>query len=99
MLTKTKPKELSFKEDLRSNLKQGNFDSTCQKFEYIFMSTLEKHAPLKKKTHNANHVPYMTKALRKAIVKRSSLKNKVQSALRDDTSILMADMRIRTHNH
>ena len=41
------------------------------------MSTLDKHAPLKKKMLRANHAPYMTKALRKAIMKRSSLNNKI----------------------
>ena len=41
------------------------------------MSALEKHAPLKKKMLRANHAPYMTKAFRKAIIKRSSLNNKV----------------------
>ena len=41
------------------------------------MSTLDKNAPLKKKMLRANHTPYMTKGLRKAMMKRSSLKNKV----------------------
>ena len=35
-----------------------------------------KHAPLKKKFIRANHVPYMTKNLRKVIMKRSQLENK-----------------------
>ena len=34
------------------------------------------HAPIKKKLLRANHVPYMTKALRKAIMKRSELESK-----------------------
>ena len=88
IITKKKPKEISyrnyqffnklnFRENLRSNSEQGNCDSDYQKFEHIFMSTLEKHAPLKKKMLRANHAPYMTKALRKATMKRSSLNNKV----------------------
>ena len=44
-------------------------------FENIFLSTLNKHAPIKKKTLRANHAPYITKALRKAIMKRSYLEN------------------------
>ena len=31
------------------------------------------HAPIKSKLLRANHVPYMTKTLRKAIMKRSEL--------------------------
>ena len=37
---------------------------------------LNIHAPLKKKVIRANHVPYMTKSLRKAIMKRSQLESK-----------------------
>ena len=41
--------KLNLRETLRSNLEQGNCDSDYQKFEHIFMSTLDKHAPSKKK--------------------------------------------------
>ena len=37
---------------------------------------LNTSAPIKRKLLRANHVPYMTKALRKAIMKRSELENK-----------------------
>ena len=37
---------------------------------------LNKHAPLKKKLLRANHAPYITKALRKAIIRRSQLETK-----------------------
>ena len=37
---------------------------------------LNAHAPLKKKVVRANEVPYMTKALRKAIATRSRLENR-----------------------
>ena len=40
------------------------------------MKTLDEHAPIKQKVVRANDKPYMTKALRKAIMLRSSLKNK-----------------------
>ena len=39
------------------------------------MNTLNKHAPIKKKMLRANHAPYITKALRMAIIKRSYLEN------------------------
>ena len=45
-------------------------------YERIFLSVLDEHAPLKKKTIRANHAPYLTKPLRKAIMKRSELKTK-----------------------
>ena len=37
---------------------------------------LNKHAPLKKKYLRANHAPYITKSLRKAIMRRSQLETK-----------------------
>ena len=42
-------------------------------FEEDFLGVLNKHAPLKKEILRANHGPYVTKALRKAIMKRSYL--------------------------
>ena len=45
-------------------------------FERIFLEILNIHAPIKKKLLRANHVPYMTKALRKLIMKRSELESK-----------------------
>ena len=64
----------SFREDLTLSLDRKNkdFDS----FEDTFMKTLNRHAPMKKKFVRANEVPYMTKALRKAIMKRSELESK-----------------------
>ena len=40
------------------------------------MNTLEKHAPLKKKIVRANHAPYITKNMRKAIMSRSAFYKK-----------------------
>ena len=55
-------------------------------FERNFMNVLEQHAPMKKKLVRANHAPYVTKTLRKAIMKRSNLetvyrKKKTEKAL------------------
>jgi exonuclease III/predicted transport protein len=44
-------------------------------FEDKFLEVLNKHAPIKKKVVRANDKPFMTKALRKAIMQRSALKN------------------------
>ena len=40
------------------------------------MTVLNRHAPLKKKILRANHSSYMSKTLRKAIMRRSYLENK-----------------------
>ena len=40
------------------------------------METLNKDAPKKTKVFPGNHKPYINKTLRKAIMKRSQLKNK-----------------------
>ena len=61
--------DTTFKEEL------GN------KFEKIFISTLDKHAPLRKKVLRANHAPYMTKTLRKGIMGRSQLQTKQKKVM------------------
>ena len=45
-------------------------------FELTFLKVLENHAPMKKKILRANDKPYMTKVLRKTIMRRSELKSK-----------------------
>ena len=45
-------------------------------FEKVFVDILNNHALFKKKFLRANHTPYRTKKLRKAIMKRSELKSK-----------------------
>ena len=62
-----------FKNDIREKLRSVNNYET---FESEFLNVLNIHAPLKKKVIRANHVPYMTKSLRKAIMKRSQLESK-----------------------
>ena len=42
-------------------------------FEELFLKVLGKHAPVKKKVVRANHANYISKPLRKAIMKRSYL--------------------------
>ena len=51
------------------------------------MATLNKHAPKKNKTFRGNQKPLISKTLRKAIMKRSQLKNKVNKT-RNATDIL-----------
>jgi exonuclease III len=59
------------REELKKTEEQGYFH-----FEMTFLRVLEKHAPMKQKVLRANDKPYMTKILRKAIMRRSTLKSK-----------------------
>ena len=65
---------LTFKRELEEKLNQQI--NEYKHFKQIFLEVLNTHAPIKRKLLRANHVPYMTKALRKAIMKRSELENK-----------------------
>ena len=65
----------NFHMDLINRLKSQLIDKYA-KFELIFLEILNKHAPSKTKVLRANDKPYMTKALRKAIMRRSALQNK-----------------------
>ena len=51
-----------------NNIDYDNFIKT-------FLTVLDKHAPIKKKYLRANHANFVTKQLRKAIMKRSKLRN------------------------
>ena len=50
--------------------------SDFESFHFAFKVTLNKLAPLKQKLIRNNNQPVMTKTLRKAIMKRSKLRNK-----------------------
>ena len=68
--------EECFNNDLRTELSSKSIKSYGS-FENVLLNTLNKHAPIKKKKKmlRANHAPYITKTLRKAIMKRSYLEN------------------------
>ena len=81
---KAKPKEITYRcykdfnndvfaEHLRRKLE--NCENYTQ-FENRFLDVLNEHAPSKKRLVCANEVPYMTKALRKAIANRSRMENR-----------------------
>ena len=63
-----------FKRELEDKLNQQI--NEYKHFEQVFWEILNIHAPIKKKLLRANHVPYMTKALRKTIMKRCELESK-----------------------
>ena len=67
----------SFRNNLLQELSiQGIHNVECKEFENIILDTLDRHAPLKKRYIRANNAPFMTKALCKAIMVRSRLRNK-----------------------
>ena len=73
-----------FNSDLQYALSKHTI--TCYKdFENIFLAILEKHAPTKKKVIRANEAPYMTKTLKKAMIKRSELETKYHRFKNSDT--------------
>ena len=63
-----------FQSDLLLNIGDGK--NNYLEFEKNFVETLNKHAPKKTKIFRGNHKPHINKTLRKAIMKRSQLKNK-----------------------
>ena len=50
---------------------------TCHKFDKVFLEILNKHAPSKRKLLGGNRALYVSKAMRKDTMKRSSLEKKV----------------------
>ena len=64
-----------FQIDLKKKI-QAQPNMNYNLFEKVFLEVLEEHAPVKKKTVRYNNKPYMTKTLRKAIMRRSALRNK-----------------------
>ena len=82
--TKWKPNEITYRnfkkfseenlnEELRTNLQKKCVKNNAS-FESVFLDTLNADASPKKKVNRANHAPYVTNALRKAIMKRSNLR-------------------------
>ena len=84
---KQKPKEIEyrcyksldrvrFREELKHLVTNVN---TLEEFDEAYLEVVNKYIPLKRKTVRINQAPYMTKALRKAIMRRSALKSKYLS--------------------
>ena len=63
-----------FKNNLNEKLSEGI--SNYESFETTFIEVLNKHAPLRKKLLRAYHAPFITKTLRKDIMRRSQLDTK-----------------------
>ena len=81
--SKNKPREIvhrnykyfnsqNFNDELNFVFSKENIDS-CGKFNQTFLNVLNKHAPLKKKQLRANHASYVSKPIRRAIMRRTYL--------------------------
>ena len=68
----------SFRKDLKDRLIRQSQQALISYdiFDAIALSVLNKHAPVKQKSVRANEGPFMTKALRKAIMNRTHLRNR-----------------------
>ena len=64
----------NFSNTLKGNLEKVN-DNSYKSFESIFLNALNIYAPLKTKMLRFNNSAFMTKKLRKEIMKRLKLKN------------------------
>ena len=91
---KAKPKEVlygdyrnfvenHFKSELKTQLEHIEIKE-YETFESIFLTVLNKHAPCKIKVVRANKQPYITKTLRKSIMRRSALERKYYKYGSDD---------------
>ena len=67
--------EEEFQKDLEMNLRQ-NFPTEYSAFQAVLSRVLEKHAPLKQRAIRGNNKQHCNKNLRKAMMTRSTLKNK-----------------------
>ena len=66
--------ERDFLSDLSRSLRESN-SNEYNFFELVFHKVFKKHTPFKTKVFRSNNQPHLTKELRKAIMKRSYLKN------------------------
>ena len=69
--------EQDFKFELRGKLEVDVADSSYETFHNVYLNVLNEHAPIKTKVVRGNQAPYVTKAYRKVVMKRSELKNKI----------------------
>ena len=81
--SKNKPKELFYRDYKKFNFSDFNDElktifsrntvGSCYQFDQILLNVLDKHAPMKRKLLRANHSSYISKSLRKAIMRTSHL--------------------------
>ena len=66
---------LKFREDIKNQLEKSE-NLNVDVFKNIFVSVWNSHAPVKKKVVRGNNAPFMNRALSKAFMHRSKLKNR-----------------------
>ena len=70
-----------------------NNDRGFEKFCDMSVKLLNKHAPIKMKYKRGNHMPFITKDLSKAIMKRSQLRNNYLKNKTDSNRMLYKKQR------
>ena len=63
--------QTKFESNLNEKLREGI--SNYESFETTFIKVLNKHAPSRKKFIRANHASYITKSVRKTILRRQNI--------------------------
>ena len=66
---------------------------TYDDFKHIFMKILDLHAPIKERVARGNNQPFVTKQLRKAIMTRSTFKNKYNKNANEENGRLYKKQR------
>ena len=61
---------------MKGKLEVDVVDANYETFHNAYLNVLNKHAPIKTKVIRGNQAPYITKAYRKAVMKRSEIKTK-----------------------
>ena len=61
---------------MRGKLEVDVVDTNYETFHNAYLNILNKHASIKTKVIKGNQAPYITKAYRKAVMRRSELKTK-----------------------
>jgi len=65
----------AFLSDLSTEISRESLNGNNTNFEKTVSKVLDKHVPLKEKVIRGNEKPHMNKTLKKAIMKRSRLRN------------------------
>eukprot|EP00794_Sanderia_malayensis_P005084 gene5084-5740_t len=87
-----------FCDEIATTFQDSSSYNDYKAFDTLTMSIFDKHVPCKRKYIRANDCPFMNKQLRKAIMTRSRLKNKIQGhnsiTLLENDTIISDDLKI-----
>ena len=83
-----------FQVELKTELENsGTSKEDHEEFKRIFMTQLDKHAPIKEKKIRGNTSPFMNKTLSKSIMHRAKLKNKYNKTPTEENHLLYKKQR------